>query len=128
MPTRVLMVDDDSRYLELMELILLSEGMEVVTATDGTALEELIRMHRPHVVVLDILMQHENGIELALAYRRASRSDEIPIVFVSAWTGAGEIELPCNSSRLFKPFAPSELIDAIENAHSVKETLVGNNE
>ncbi len=60
---RILVVDDDTSYLELASTFLLSEGHEVINAGDGReALERL--EENPDLILLDILMPKMDGIEV----------------------------------------------------------------
>ncbi len=126
MKTKVLMLDDDERYLELLKIMFEDDEMDIIASTRAEDLAKLIELHRPHVVVMDILMNEHNGIELVQRYRATPNSHNVPIVFMSAWTGAGEIKLPRNSSRIFKPFTYSELIQAISHNLSGSAASVGN--
>ncbi len=60
---RILIVDDDTSYLELASTFLLSEGHEVINAGNGEeALERL--EENPDLILLDILMPKMDGIEV----------------------------------------------------------------
>lgn len=116
---RVLLVDDDSRYLELVEMMLESEHLVVQTECDGERLRDHALKFRPDVIVIDIMLQQRNGIELANQLRQSEEFAETPIIFVSAWTGRAEHKPPRNSMRLFKPFSQSDLVNAINSALQV---------
>ncbi len=116
MRTKVLMIDDDERYLELLEIMFEGDEMDIIVSTQGHELSKLVELHRPHVIIMDILMHEHNGIELAQKYRAMPNSHNVPIIFMSAWTGSGEGKLPRNSSRIFKPFTYSELIQIINRS------------
>ncbi|MCB1058652.1 MAG: response regulator [Calditrichaeota bacterium] len=124
MKTRILLMDDDSRYLDLLRMMLESDGYDVATGTNGSELPELVSRHAPHVIVLDVLMGSLNGVSLAHELRQTSSSADTPIIFVSAWTGARDIKLPKNSYRVFKPFTHSEITSAIEQALGKTATSV----
>lgn len=121
----ILLVDDDSRYLELVEMMLMVEGYSVICECDGESLLESTLENMPDIIVMDIMLGRLNGIELAHALRRSDKSADIPIVFASAWTGRGETKLPRNSARLFKPFTQSELVATIHALLDVTNTVVG---
>jgi len=56
MPGKVLVVDDDAVNRELLEEVLVAEGLEVVTAPDGrSTLQEFSRL-KPDLVLLDVTM------------------------------------------------------------------------
>ncbi len=64
MATRILLVDDDTKILGLLQRGLAYEGFEVYTATDGAAGLAAARTHQPHLVLLDITMPGPDGFEL----------------------------------------------------------------
>lgn len=110
---RVLLIDDDSRYLELVEMMLEGDLFEVLSESRGELLFECATRFQPDVIIMDIILHHRNGIELAHDLRCKSGNSRVPIIFVSAWTGNGETKVPRNSMRLFKPFTQSDLISTI---------------
>src|ERR687893_1959864 len=61
---RVLIVDDEPLFLEMVQVLLESEGLEVVgTAADGRRAVELAVSLDPDVVVMDVSMPVMNGID-----------------------------------------------------------------
>jgi two-component system response regulator MprA len=70
MATRILLVDDDTKILELLQRGLAYEGFEVYCATDGETGLAAAREHRPHLVLLDIAMPGPDGFELCRHLRR----------------------------------------------------------
>jgi len=114
--TKVLLLDDDPRYLEVLCFSLESVGAVVESTTNGRKLGIHADNFGPDVIIMDVMMGEHNGILLARSFRETTGRYDIPIVFVSAWTGVGELRLPENSSMLFKPFTPGELIKVIADA------------
>lgn len=125
---KILMLDDDSRYLELMKTMLEGDSHDVITSVDGNELRRLFDLYQPNIVVLDVLMGEKNGIELAHRLRQDTGNNDVPILFVSAWTGAKYFQLPKNSSRLFKPFVYSDLVHAIDKAIRLNMATAKHNE
>lgn len=60
-PKKVLIIDDDADYRQLMGEVLQLEGWQVLTAGDGEAGFDAAREHRPDVVLCDLLMPRSNG-------------------------------------------------------------------
>ena len=60
-PKKVLIIDDDAEYRQLMGEVLQMEGWKVLTAGDGEAGIEAARAYRPDVVLCDLLMPRSNG-------------------------------------------------------------------
>jgi phosphoribosyl 1,2-cyclic phosphodiesterase/CheY-like chemotaxis protein len=60
-PKKVLIIDDDADYRQLMGEVLQMEGWRVLEAGDGEAGLELVSKERPDVVLCDLLMPRSNG-------------------------------------------------------------------
>jgi DNA-binding response OmpR family regulator len=83
MPSRVLIADDSETILLLMRTRLEMEGYEVVTATDGVEVIEVMNTGPvPDILLLDAMMPRKSGIE-ALRELRAAGVDT-PVLIVSA--------------------------------------------
>src|SRR5262249_32892973 len=102
---RVLIVDDNADAARILGLLLKQSGYEVDLAHDGPTGLEMVRTHRPDVVVLDIGLPRMDGYEVARAVRSETA---IPLI---ALTGYGPEE---GTSSLFdryliKPVDPADL-------------------
>ena len=81
---RILIVDDDARNLDALEVMLESSGCSFVRAQSGD--EALIAMlqHDFAAIILDIRMPGMNGIELAHLVKQRRRTRDVPILFLTA--------------------------------------------
>ena len=80
---KILIVDDDSDFLESMHLLLLREGHEVLAAANGLDAIEQYKASRPDLVFLDIKMPGIDGYE---TFERIKRHDpEARVVFTSSY-------------------------------------------
>ncbi len=106
---RVLLVDDDTRFLAQLADRLARDGFEVGTARSGQ--EALAKFHAfaPEIVVLDLMMPGMDGEETA---ERLLRLDDVPIIVLSAIT-AGESKVKFieryAEDYVTKPFDYAEL-------------------
>lgn len=66
---RVLVVDDNRVLADAIQSILEDEGMEVISANDGKAGYDAYLWFRPDVVITDIQMPGENGMEMMAQIR-----------------------------------------------------------
>ena len=57
----ILVVDDEPRYVRLMEANLISEGFDVLKTYDGQSAVELVADKQPDLVLLDVMMPGLNG-------------------------------------------------------------------
>ena len=84
MPTRVLVIDDESPIRLLCRVNLEAEGMEVLEAADGPSGLEKARSERPDVILLDVMMPGLDGWRVAEELLDDDRTQSIPIVFLTA--------------------------------------------
>ena len=84
---KIMLVDDEERFLSTTKKLLTRKGIDVVTAASGAdALEMLKKMHI-HVVILDVKMPGMDGNETLKEIRR-----EFPLVEVIMLTGHATVE------------------------------------
>jgi len=112
LPTLVLAVDDEPVNLEVIAAALRPEGFSVVGAHSAEEAMELMRTERPDVVLLDVMMPGENGIELCKRMRADAELVSVPVIFVTALDAASNrrvsleagaddyIEKPVNVDRV----------------------------
>ncbi len=112
--SRVLVVDDERRIREMLELSLAHRGYDVRCAADGQAALAVARDFEPDVVVLDVMMPKIDGISLLPMLRRIT---DAPVIMLSA---KGELEDRVEGlthgadDYLSKPFEMDELLAHIE--------------
>jgi two-component system alkaline phosphatase synthesis response regulator PhoP len=106
---RVLVVDDDTKTVELVKLYLNRDGYKVITAYDGAEALRLARETRPDLIVLDLMLPGIGGLEVCRTLRDES---DVPIVMLTART-TDEDKLTGLSlgadDYVSKPFSPREL-------------------
>ena len=84
--TKVLVIDDDHMVRYTLSKILRHAGYEVLTAADGQRGMTAFNSERPEIVVTDLIMPEQEGIETILQMRRAR-----PEVKIIAISGGGRI-------------------------------------
>src|ERR1700730_8470490 len=114
---KILVIDDDHLVRYALSKILLSAGYEVVTASDGRRGMVVLRAEHPDVVITDIIMPEQEGIDTIIQIRR-----ERPGVKIIAISGGGRIRnidfLEMAQSLgadevLAKPFEAEELLSRL---------------
>lgn len=84
-PPRILVVDDDPGFLDITRRILEAEGYEVVCAACGEEALASMRVSRPDLVLLDIMMRGVlDGLRTAREMRGDGALRTIPILLVSS--------------------------------------------
>ena len=72
---RVLVVDDDAKTVELVELYLNRDGYKVLTANNGVEALRLARESHPDLIVLDLMLPGIDGLEVCRTLR--AESDDV---------------------------------------------------
>lgn len=112
-PPLVLVVDDDRRVLELLQIALTQHRYRVITAMDGDEALRRATAERPDLVVLDVRIPRRNGLEVCEMLRHDPDDPQVPIVLLSA-TADTESKLEGLARGaddfLSKPFSPRELL------------------
>ena len=116
---RVLIVDDTPENIRLL-MSFLRNLCDVVAATNGTKALEVARSHpRPDLILLDVIMPGLSGYEVCSELKRDSKTNSIPIIFVTSLTDAGDEEKGLRLGAvdyITKPFHP-ELVRARVHNH-----------
>lgn len=111
---RILIIDDDERLLRSLQTLLEPNGFEVLTLTGGEGAAEVIHNHNPDIILLDVMMEGEDGFS---TLQRLRASFSIPVIMLTA---RGEdtdrivgLEMGADD-YLAKPFNPRELLARIK--------------
>ena len=114
---KILVIEDDLTYLDLLRVQLASAGHEVVTAEDAALGLRAIIGETPDLIVLDIFVPYLDGFELLEALRNDPATRPIPVVVL---TGRGDDETYARARELgvagffTKPVEGTRLTKAIE--------------
>lgn len=116
MPTSVLVVDDEPQVAWVLTWSLEAEGYRTLTARDGLAALRAIREHRPHLMLLDIMMPTMDGWSVLEEMRRLPDEERPRVVVVSALASlrdrARAAELGADAF-VPKPFDVEELLEVL---------------
>ena len=111
----ILVVDDDDRIRELVKEYLNENGFIVSTGSNSEEAKIRLSYFKFDLVVLDVMMPGQNGVELT---REIKKNSNIPIILLTA---KGEVENRIEGLELgaddylSKPFEPKELLLRIKN-------------
>ena len=117
MSIKVLYVEDELFLGKIVKETLESRGFEVAMETDGATVMTTFHKEQPDVCVLDVMLPHRNGFELAEDIR--NENDDIPIIFLTAKTQTEDVIKGFRTGGndyIRKPFSMEELIVRINNA------------
>ena len=109
--TRILVVDDDRKIVDLVRAYLDKDGYRVLTAHDGLQALELTRQKQPDLIVLDLMLPGIDGLDVCRLLR--SEGNKVPIIMLTAKTTETDklIGLDLGADDyVTKPFSPRELL------------------
>jgi len=106
---KVLVVDDDTKTVDLVKLYLDRDGYQVLTAYNGVEALRLAREGYPDLIVLDLMLTDIDGSEICRTLRRET---DVPIIMLTARTTDQDklagLDLGADE-YVTKPFSPKEL-------------------
>lgn len=112
-PKKVLVVDDEESLLTIIRYALEEAGYEVASALDAQAAAVELKEFEPDLVVLDVMLPGQSGLELCREVRATSN---VPIIMLSARSEEVDrilgLELGADD-YVTKPFSPRELVSRV---------------
>lgn len=114
MSQHVLVVEDEPKIAALLRDYLVSGGYEVSVLDSGAAAANWVREHTPDVVLLDVMLPVENGLDVCKSIRAFSN---VPILMVTARVEEIDrllgLELGADD-YICKPFSPREVVARVK--------------
>jgi DNA-binding response OmpR family regulator len=108
----VLIVDDDEDLRVLARKALVRAGHTVIEADNGEQGLELVEVHKPHLLLLDLNMPGMDGFEVLRRLRSRESSQSLPVIVLTALgdeeSARGSFQVGA-TDFLSKPFTPPQL-------------------
>ena len=114
--TRILVVDDEPRYVRAIQITLEVSGYEVLAARDGATAIELAVTEEPDLIILDIRMPGMDGYEVC---RRIREFSKVPIIMLTALAEDADKVKGLDTGAddyVTKPFSADELLARVRAA------------
>ncbi len=108
---KILIIDDDKGFCELIEAALGATGhYEVLSTTDGNAGVKIAEDKKPDLILLDIIMPGVDGFKIAKKLKENENTKSIPVIMLTSLDDA------YNEGYVVKPVDMPVLIKKIEEA------------
>jgi len=126
MAKRVMVVDDDRDVQEIVTFVLNCNGIEVVSASNGQELQQLLAIkegHFPDLIILDIMMPGEDGYQICRNLRSDARTKHIPVMIITGHAEGIYRRISADlgaAQHMTKPFHPLELVERVQVLLSLK--------
>jgi two-component system, sensor histidine kinase and response regulator len=114
----ILIVEDSPTQAERLRRLIQSKAYRVRVAANGRLALALLREHRPHLVLSDIIMPELNGYELCRAIKEDPALRDIPVILVTALNDAKDIirGIECGADNFIrKPYSEEYLLSRISH-------------
>ena len=115
---RVMVIDDSKTIRRTAETLLVREGCEVVTATDGFEALSKIADHDPQIIFVDIMMPRLDGYQTCALIKNNRTFKNVPVIMLSSKDGLFDKargRIVGSEQYLTKPFTREELLGSIRN-------------
>jgi DNA-binding response OmpR family regulator len=84
MGKKILLIEDDPVSRKFLELIIIKEGYQVITAINGLEGLRKVRLESPDLLVLDVMLPGLDGFEVCHRLRSDPVTEKLPIIILSA--------------------------------------------
>jgi twitching motility two-component system response regulator PilH len=121
----VLAVDDEAQSREFLSTVLEENGYTPILATNGVEAMAIIRLNKPDLVIMDILMPKQSGIRMYREIKTSEFLKDIPVIIYSgiarrtllraqaALTESSGESVPDPDAYLEKPVVPERLVATV---------------
>ncbi len=127
MANKIMVVDDEPDVVDLVRLVLESDGFQVVTAYSGKEALEKIGKEMPDLVLLDIMMPQMDGWEVYSRIRANPQTKDIPVAMLTAKSQSIDKMIGLHVVKvddyITKPFGRSELLERVKRILKEKGKL-----
>ncbi|HEY7168777.1 MAG TPA: response regulator [Candidatus Binatia bacterium] len=112
----IMVVDDNPDIITIVRTILEGKGYNVLSASSGPELLELLKGHKPDLIILDIMMPEMDGLEVLTRLKGMNDTTAIPIILLTAKVQyedvLGGYKLGADY-YITKPFTSTQLVNGI---------------
>jgi DNA-binding response OmpR family regulator len=115
---RIIVVDDDWEMREIVAFALRRLHFDVVSASNGQELQQLLALQLPDLVILDVVMPDEDGYHIFDELRAAPLTRQIPVIIMTAHAEEIYERISADlgaANHITKPFHPLELVAMVQN-------------
>jgi DNA-binding response OmpR family regulator len=108
----ILIIDDDARIVDMVELVLQREGYHVTRANTASDALQAVETNVPDLIIIDNMLPDMDGVKLCRLLREHPYVANVPILFLTGLSGTHSVVDAFESGAddyIRKPFQPREL-------------------
>ena len=129
--SKILVVEDFPSDLKMMTMALERESYDVITAMDGKEGVEKARKEKPDVIIMDVMMPEEDGLDACKELKTDPECSNIPIIIHTSIQDSPVIlremqkntDSPYADAYIDKPCDPNALIEVVKRFISLSEFI-----
>jgi DNA-binding response OmpR family regulator len=113
---KVLVADDEHNIRNILDFSLHAEGFIVLSALNGEEAFRLAVESTPDLIILDVMMPGQGGVETCRALKADPRTSSIPVILLTALAGREDRSAGRQAGAdayITKPFSPQKVVDAV---------------
>ena len=111
---KIMVCDDDQGILDVLEMLLESEGFTVFTEINSTNLIKQIQIDKPDLILLDLWMPLLSGDQVLKAIRNTQDIKDLPVIVLSASVDGDDIAADAGANDFVeKPFDLDHIVSKI---------------
>ena len=117
MTHRVVVVDDDREIQEIVTFVLSRNGFDVVVASNGQQLQDVLATTMPDLIILDVMMPGIDGYQIFASLRENMTTRHIPVIIMTAHVENiyERISLDLGAAEhITKPFHPLDVVGKVQ--------------
>lgn len=114
---QIVVIEDESSILDVIEYNLVQAGFGLLTAADGVRGLKLVQQELPDLVVLDVMLPGRDGHEVCRAIRNDAATALIPVLMLTALDHEDDVVHGLGigaDDYMSKPFSPRELVARVK--------------
>jgi two-component system alkaline phosphatase synthesis response regulator PhoP len=115
---KVLIADDEHNIRHILDFSLHAEGFDVISAHSGEDAFEMALNELPDLIILDVMMPGQGGIETCRILKNDERTAAIPVVLLTARSSREDREAGLAAGArdyITKPFSPQKVIETVQD-------------
>ncbi len=115
---KILVADDEHNIRHILDFSLHAEGFDVLSAHNGEDAFNLAVTEKPNLIILDVMMPGQGGIETCRLLKKDERTKDIPIILLTARASREDREEGAQAGAddyITKPFSPQKVINTVQS-------------
>jgi len=117
-PRSIVYIEDDQEMIDLVSMILSRRGFEVKGVQGGQAGLDYIKVNKPDLILLDLMMPDVDGWDIFQQIKLDEDIRQTPVIIITAKAQAIDrvlgLQIAKANDYICKPFRPNQLLESVD--------------